>query len=111
MTPPKVKLGQYYQAPGERSKIWCRGYTAPPGKDGYRNWWIEPGEIFGPVEHIILTEEWVTVLAQGSWINIWKVGRDQYGWPTPGDGIRFATAIPNRVVREWKAQGWVDDWD
>ena len=107
---PKVVIGQYFQTPGATSRIKCRGYSAPHRR-GSLNWGLAPGQFFGPVDAVVVSEEFVPVLVQGSWVNVWRVGVDREGWPALGHGVRFAHPVPRHVVRGWKRRGWVDGYN
>ena len=73
--------------------IRCIAYTQPPVPPytGDQDSEFEPGTVFGPVEAYLHTAVFVTVLVDGSWINVWKYADS---FPENGDvGIDYAKRI------------------
>ena len=80
-TAPELSVGGYVFTRQHR-KIRCKAYTEPPGLDAYGNYifsgqyiaTIEPGTYLGPVETVIWTGEYQSILVRDCWINVNKGG-------------------------------------
>ena len=70
---PSVAPGEYWitnSHPGSRSR--CKAYDAPPHDGGRFLRTLEPDELIGPIEVVVTSETFVTVLADGEYINLWS---------------------------------------
>ena len=67
---------------------------------------LHKGAIFGPVELVLRTTRYTTVLVDGWWINVidWnKCIYSIYGKPD-----HFAYVVQRAVVNAWYQRGWMD---
>ena len=119
----KPSQGDWYRTKGPPTSIVCYGYSAPLGmaseEGGARLGSLKKGEYFGPVEEYMLTRNYMAVLVNGWWINVWS----RRSWPScsqgthphrnrNGDrnrkGVHFAFRVSPREVERWKRNGWRD---
>ena len=110
---PRPARGSYFKTPGARSRIRCKAYTEPPleGCAGSLITTMAPGTYFGPVESVVQTEMFASVLVRGYWINIWRRGappREPWGWGFEDEGVCFALEIPSETIASWRNRGWRD---
>ena len=81
--------------------IRCKAYTAPPNSGGRYICTIEPSTYLGPVERVLVSNVFVTILVRGYWINVWKAR-------VGGFGNSFAYLVDEDLLFSWHLRGWQD---
>ena len=97
--------GDYLQTKRPPTEIVCKGYDAPYPRGLFQGS-MPQGAIFGPVESVLRTTRYTTVLVDGWWINVidWnKCIYTIYGKPD-----HFAYVVQRAVVNAWYQRGWMD---
>ena len=56
--------------PWSRSR--CKGYDAPPHVGGRYLYTLPPDSLIGPIEVVVTSETFVSVLVDGAYINLWS---------------------------------------
>ena len=114
---PDPRDGDYFVTKSGQTTIRCKAYTAPPvegdGRTPHRYiTTMAPGTYFGPVEEVVQTSAFTTVLVRGYWVNVWRVNAPRGPIPgvwDPADlGVLFATPVPPWTVASWRRRGWRD---
>ena len=99
---PIISVGQYILTKPLPTQIRCKAYDGPPGGGGGSFiTTISPGTHIGPVEEVVHTDQFVTILCRGYWINIWRAARG-----TTDHGTDFAFVISQRESDSWCWHGW-----
>ena len=98
---PILFPGQYILTNPLPARSRCKAYTAPPPCGRYICT-IEPNTHIGPIERVIETEGFVTILCRSYWINIWKAQGGEVD-----KGFLFARVISREVSNNWCQLGWV----
>ena len=75
----------------------CKAYTLPP-PHGVYICTLHPGTCFGPVEEVVRSPLFVTVLVRGFWINVMRSSTSGY--------VLFADKLPEDILRQWRERGW-----
>ena len=92
----RIFPGDYVRTNTEYSRGVCKAYDAPPPRGQYICT-IDPCTYLGPVEEVVETEKFTTILVRGFWVNV------QIHRPREWD---FALKVPRFVVRGWEDSGW-----
>ena len=66
---------------------------------------LHKGAIFGPVELVLRTTRYTTVLVDGWWINVIDWSKRDRVWNKP---VHFAYVVQRAVVNAWYQRGWMD---
>ena len=91
---PAIALGQYVQT-RFFGKTRCKAYTAPPPWGAYICT-IEQGSFLGPIQEVIESREFTTVLVKGYFINVWAKSQR----------AQFARVVPLEESEAWCRRGW-----
>ena len=101
MPPPIAYKGQYWQTRNNvGTRVRCVGYTAPFPR-GQKLATLEPGTYIGPVQDVVYSARFLTVLVNGWWINVYQCEEE----------VAFAYPVPRTEVAHWHRCGWEDRYD
>ena len=127
--------GDYLQTKRPPTEIVCKGYDAPYPSGRFQGS-MPKGAIFGPVELVLRTTRYTTVLVDGWWINVieWYTpvevitqaqlerAAEKYNQELRAKGANkrrkcdrvwrkpdhFAYVVQRAVVNAWYQRGWMD---
>ena len=91
------RWGGYVRTKDLPTKIVCKGYTAPPSQSGAYVGSVRPGTTLGPIAAVEHSEDFVSLKANGWWINIWCARRG---------GVDFAFVVLDYELKAWAKNGW-----
>ena len=105
---PFPRPGDYIQARPPPTRVEVKGYSAPPSIGGNYVGRVTAGAYVGPIIAVEHSEQFVTVLVDGWWINIWSANPH----PIRGNsrrstyGVDFAYVITQDEALSWERRGW-----
>ena len=86
----------------DRGTSRCKVYTAPPHVGGQYVRTLDQGEVIGPIEVVLLSEEFVTIYVDGIYINVER--RRVFGAHV-GNSRKFARKLTRSEIRHYHATG------
>ena len=114
----RPQLGDYYLTCQASQPYRAEAYSYPPPFPNRQFiCTIDPDTYLGPVAAAAETEETVSILVSGWWIDVWKrvsakpfSGKEDdiasHASTSPGCPIQLAGRIPRHAVSGWFRQGW-----
>ena len=106
--------GDYLQTKRPPTEIVCKGYDAPYPSGRFQGS-MPQGAIFGPVESVLRTTRYTTVLVDGWWINVIAWYKRDRVWQRGGcvrcaayRADHFAYVVQRAVVNAWYQRGRMD---
>ena len=96
-------VGDYFKTHGATAASRVKAYSAPPlpPASGRYLTTLSPDTVIGPLELVLDTGEFVSVLVKGYWMNLAKSTSD-------GHEAWFARRVPDHTVQRWRRNGWRD---
>ena len=105
---PFPRPGDYIQARPPPTRVVVKGYSAPPSMKGNYVGTVPPGVCVGPIMDTEHSAQFVTVLIDEWWINVWAAKP----LPKHGNSRRFSSGVDYaRVITQdeacaWQRNGW-----
>ena len=115
---PWPQIGDYYQTCSARLSQRAEAYASPPTTVKRRLiCTIDPETYLGPVITAVETEDIVSILVAGWWIDIWKrtpiqprankgADRQTFDDTSSSIAVQFAGRIPKSIIASWLRHGW-----